>query len=168
MPLCENGIRSGIKLFGGLPRGAGGAFGAAAALVNADVVGAAAAPLKMAAAPVVAVDLGLGRGRLVVGSDVAAALAVAVAAADSVPGAGMADVDAIQAAAARLVMAAVILGTIKIAHKNTSVRTVCAGAEGVIHGSCLRVWQAGTGGYGIRPYVFCRGGENARFSLLRV
>ena len=49
MPLCENGIRSGIKLFGGLPRGAGGAFRAAAALVNADVVGAAAAPLKMAA-----------------------------------------------------------------------------------------------------------------------
>ena len=139
MPLCENGIRSGIKLFGGLPRGAGGAFGAAAALVNADVVGAAAAPLKMAAAPVVAVDLGLGRGRLVVGSDVAAAPAVAVAAADSVPGAGMADVDAVQAAAARLVMAAVILGTIKIAHKNTSVRTVCAGTEGVIHGSCLRV-----------------------------
>ena len=71
MPLCENGIRSWIKLFGGLPRGAGGAFGAAAALVNADVVGAAAA---------------------------------------------------------RLVMAAVILGTIKIAHKNTSVRTVWAGA----------------------------------------
>ena len=82
----------------------------------------------MAAAPVVAVDLGLGRGRLVVGSDVAAAPAVAVAAADSVPGAGTADVDAVQAAAARLVMAAVILGTIKIAHKNTSVRTVCAGA----------------------------------------
>ena len=97
-----------IKLFGGLPRGAGGAFGAAAALVNADVVGAAAAPLKMAAAPVVAVELGLGRGRLVVGSDVAAATAVAVAAADSVPGAGMADVDAVQAAAARLVMAAII------------------------------------------------------------
>ena len=98
-------------------------------LVNADVVGAAATPLKMAAAPVVAVDLGLGRGRLVVGSDVAAAPAVAVAAADSVPGAGMADVDAVQAAAARLVMAAVILGTIKIAHKNTSVRTVWAGTE---------------------------------------
>ena len=28
--------------------------------------------------------------------------------------------------------------------------------------------QAGTGGYGIRPYVFCSGGEDARFSLLRV
>ena len=28
--------------------------------------------------------------------------------------------------------------------------------------------QAGTGGYGIRPYVFCRGGEDARSSLLRV
>ena len=134
MPLCENGIRSGIKLFGGLPRGAGGAFRAAAALVNADVVGAAAAPLKMAAAPVVAVDLGLGRGRLVVGSDVAAAPAVAVAAADSVPGACMADVDAVQAATARLVMAAVILGTIKIAHKNTSVRTVWAGAEVFMQG----------------------------------
>ena len=134
MPLCENGIRSGIKLFGSLPRGAGSAFGAAAALVNADVVGAAAVPLKMAAAPVVAVDLGLGRGRLVVGSDVAAAPAVAVAAADSVPGAGMADVDAVQAAAARLVMAAVILGTIKIAHKNTSVRTVWAGTEVFMQG----------------------------------
>ena len=33
------------------------------------------------------------------------------------------------------VMAAVILGPIKIAHKNTSVRTVCAGTEGVIHGA---------------------------------
>ena len=73
MPLCENGIRSGTKLFGGLPRGAGGAFGAAAALVNADVVGAAAAPLKMAAAPVVAGERGRGRGRRGGGSDVAAA-----------------------------------------------------------------------------------------------
>ena len=116
MPLCENGIRSGIKLFGGLPRGAGSAFGAAAALVNADVVGAAAAPLKMAAASVVAVDLGLGRGRLVVGSNVAAAPAVAVAAADSIPGAGVTDLNAVQAAAARLIMAAVILRTVKIVH----------------------------------------------------
>ena len=45
------------------------------------------------------------------------------------PGAGMADVDAVQAAAARLVVAAVILGTVKIAHKNTSMSLVCAGAE---------------------------------------
>ena len=28
--------------------------------------------------------------------------------------------------------------------------------------------QAGTGGYGIRPYVFCRGGQGARFCLLCV
>ena len=28
--------------------------------------------------------------------------------------------------------------------------------------------QAGTGGYGIRPYVFCGGRRGARFSLLRV
>ena len=84
---------------------------------------------------VVAVALSLGRGWLVIGCDVAAAPAVAVAAADSVPGAGMADADAVQAAAARLVMAAVILGTIKIAHKNTSVRTVCAGTEAVIRGA---------------------------------
>ena len=140
MPLCENGIRSGIKLFGGLPRGAGSAFGAAAALVNADVVGAAAAPLKMAAASVVAVDLGLGRGRLVVGSNVAAAPAVAVAAADSVPGAGMADVDAVQAAAARLVVAAVILGTVKIAHKNTSMSLSmrrCGGVYAFYRAGCV-------------------------------
>ena len=116
MPLCENGIRSGIKLFGGLPRGAGGAFGAAAALVNADVVGAAAVPLKMAAAPVVAVDLGLGRGRLVVGGDVAVPLAVAVAAADGIPRPGVSDVDTVQTAAPGLVMAAIILRTVKIVH----------------------------------------------------
>ena len=109
-------------------RGAGSAGRAAAARVHADMAGTAAVPLLMAAAAVVAGDLGLRACGLVVGSDVAAAPAVAVAAADSVPGAGMADVDAVQAAAARLVMAAVILGTIKIAHKNTSVRTVCAGA----------------------------------------
>ena len=74
-------------------RGAGGAGRSAAALVNADVVGTATAAFQVAAAFVVAVDIRLGRGRLVVGGDVAVPLAVAVAAADSVPGAGMADVD---------------------------------------------------------------------------
>ena len=121
IPLANKRYPFGFRSFAGLTRGAGGTFGAAAALVDADVVGAAAAPLQMAAALVVAVDLGFGRGRLVVGGNIAAALAVAVAAADGVAGAGMADVDAAQAAAARLVVAAVILGTVKIAHKNTSM-----------------------------------------------
>ena len=96
--------------------GAGGALGAAAALVNAHMVCAAAVPLQMAAALVVTVDVRLGRGRRVVGGDIAAALAVAVAAADSIPGAGVADLNAVQAAAARLIMAAVILRTVKIVH----------------------------------------------------
>ena len=69
-------------------RGAGGAGRSAAALVNADVVGTATAAFQVAAAFVVAVDIRLGRGRLVVGGDVAVPLAVAVAAADGIPGAG--------------------------------------------------------------------------------
>lgn len=121
-------------------RGAGGAGRSAAALVNADVVGTATAAFQVAAAFVVAVDIRLGRGRLVVGGNVAVPLAVAVAAADSVPGAGMADVDAVQAAAARLVVTAVILGTVKIAHKNTSMSLSmrrCGGVYAFYRAGCV-------------------------------
>ena len=106
----------GLSLFVVFLRGAGGALGAAAALVNAHMVRAAAASLQITAALVVTVDVGFRRGGRVVGGDIAAALAVAVAAADSIPGAGVADLNAVQAAAARLIMAAVILRTVKIVH----------------------------------------------------
>ena len=97
-------------------RGAGGAGRSAAALVNADVVGTATAAFQVAAAFVVAVDIRLGRGRLVVGGDVAVPLAVAVAAADGIPRPGVSDVDTVQTAAPGLVMAAIILCTVKIVH----------------------------------------------------
>ena len=89
---------------------------AAAAGVHADMTSAAAVPLLMAAAPVIAGDLGLGACGLVVGSNVAVTLAVAVAAADGIALAGVMDLDVVQAAAARLVMAAIILRAIQIRH----------------------------------------------------
>ena len=53
---------------------------------------------------------------LVVGGNVAIALAVAVTAADGITLAGVMDLDVVQAAAASLVMAAIILCTVKIVH----------------------------------------------------
>ena len=92
------------------------AGGAAAARVHADMAGAAAMPLLVAAAAVVAGNLGLGACWLVVGGNVAIALAVAVTAADGITLAGVMDLDVVQAAAARLVMAAIILRAIQIRH----------------------------------------------------
>ena len=92
------------------------AGGAAAAGVHADMAGAAAKPLLVAAAAVVAGNLGLGACGLVVDGNVAIALAVAVTAADGITLAGVMDLDVVQAAAARLVMAAIILCAIQIRH----------------------------------------------------
>ena len=92
------------------------AGGAAAAGVHADMAGAAAMPLLVAAAAVVASNLGLGACGLVVGGNVAIALAVAVTAADGITLAGVMDLDVVQAAAASLVMAAIILRAIQIRH----------------------------------------------------
>ena len=92
------------------------AGGATAAGVHADMAGAAAKPLLVAAAAVVAGNLGLGACGLVVGGNVAIALAVAVTAADGITLAGVMDLDVVQAAAASLVMAAIILRAIQIRH----------------------------------------------------
>ena len=70
----------------------------------------------LAAAAVVAGNLGLGACGLVVSGNVAIALAVAVTAADGITLAGVMDLDVVQAAAARLVMAAIILRAIQIRH----------------------------------------------------
>ena len=78
------------------------AGGAAAAGVHADMAGAAAMPLLVAAAAVVTGNLGLGACGLVVGGNVAIALAVAVTAADGITLAGVMDLDVVQAAAASL------------------------------------------------------------------
>ena len=97
-------------------RGAGSAGRAAAARVHADMAGTAAVPLLMAAAAVVAGDLGLGACGLVVGGNVPVALVVAVAAAHGVGLAGVADLNVVQTAAAGLVVAAIILCAIQIRH----------------------------------------------------
>jgi len=76
----------------------------------------AAVPLLMAAAAVVAGDLGLGACGLVVGGNVPVAFAVAVAAAHGVSLAGVADLNVVQTAAAGLVVAAIILCAIQIRH----------------------------------------------------
>lgn len=93
-----------------------GAGRAAAAGIYTDMAGAAAMPLLVAAAAVVAGNFRFGACRLIVGGNITIALAVAVAAADSVGLAGVVDLDVVQAAAPRLVMTAVILCTIQIRH----------------------------------------------------
>ena len=80
------------------------------------MAGAAAKPLLVAAAAVVAGNLGLGTCGLVVSGNIAIALAVAVTAADGMTLAGVMDLDVVQSAAARLVMAAIILRAIQIRH----------------------------------------------------
>lgn len=100
--------------------GPGGAAGAAALLLHRHMVGLAGFAVVVTTPGVIAADLGLGVGRSIVGGHVTVGLVVAVAAADRIVVPRVVDADAAQAAGSRLVVAAILLGTIQIAHTNTS------------------------------------------------